>query len=406
MNWDAVAASLGLNPTNSRVTEVKSNCKTFEVHFDGFADLPTTKSDDNFVNSPEFTCFGHRWHLRVYPGGYTGSDDGMVDVFLSHESDHESIEVKSSFIVRQSDSKPAAYADLKKFNYQSPASNLNAWGAPNFALRSTMIGALQGGSLVIEVQMRQTGLPTESPLQPFVPENPLCKTILNKFMNEESSDVIFEVGGEQASNDARDKRAKTSTTFYAHRFILQECTSALGELCKSVGDSTSIPITDVKPDIFRHLLYYLYGGKVDDEDLKANAKDIIDAADKYGVVGLKLQAEASFVASTTITIDNIMDNLLYADSKNCALLQEAAMDFIVENGVEVYEKLSFEQVPSYLMKDLMAAVNRGKKKDGTSGSSNELNTMRISELRRKLHEKGLDVDGSRETMIATLKENP
>ena len=173
-----------------------------------------------------------------------------------------------------------------------------------------------------------------------------------------------------------------------------------------MGDSATIAITDVKPDIFRHLLYYLYGGKVDDEDLKANAKGIIDAADKYGVVGLKLEAEASFVTSTTITIDNVMDNLLYADSKNCALLQEAVMDFAVENVDEVYEKVDFDNFPGHLVKDLMAAVNRGKKKNGASESGSscqELNNMRISELRRKLYEKGLDVDGSRETMIATLK---
>ena len=81
------------------------------------------------------------------------------------------------------------------------------------------------------------------------------------------------------------------------------------------------------------------------------------------------------------------------------------MDFVVENGDEVYEKVSFESFPGHLVKDLLSAMNRGKKKDGASGSTitNKLNSMRISELRRELHVRGLDVDGSRETMIATLK---
>jgi hypothetical protein len=48
-----------------------------------------------------------------------------------------------------------------------------------------------------------------------------------------------------------------------------------------------VVITDVKPDIFRHMLYYLYGGKLSDDELKTNAKDIIDASDKYGIVHLK-----------------------------------------------------------------------------------------------------------------------
>jgi len=43
-----------------------------------------------------------------------------------------------------------------------------------------------------------------------------------------------------------------------------------------------------------------------------------------------------------------------------------------------------------------------KKKGASNGDG--LSTMRVNELRIKSDEKGLDVDGSRETMIATLKE--
>ena len=34
-----------------------------------------------------------------------------------------------------------------------------------------------------------------------------------------------------------------------------------------------------------------------------------------------------------------------------------------------------------------------------------MNTLRVSELRKGLQEKGLDVDGSREAMIETLRKN-
>jgi hypothetical protein len=77
----------------------------------------------------------------------------------------------------------------------------------------------------------------------------------------------------------------------------------------------------VTPDIFRLLLNYIYGG--------THAKEIIDAADKYGVVNLKLEAEACFVEGTTFTIENVMEHLFYAESENCALLKEVTMDFIV-----------------------------------------------------------------------------
>ena len=117
--------------------------------------------------------------------------------------------------------------------------------------------------------------------------------------------------------------------------------------------------------------------------MKNNARDIIDAADKYGVVNLKLEAEASLVTSTTITIENMLDNLLYASSKNCALLQEAVLDFVVENSDEVSDKVSLEDVPSSILADLVAAMSR-KYKGGKRGSD-VFSTMRVSELRKKLN---------------------
>jgi hypothetical protein len=60
----------------------------------------------------------------------------------------------------------------------------------------------------------------------------------------------------------------------------------------------------------------MYGGEVVDVMFLFHAKEIIDAADKYGVVNLKLEAEVRFVEATTFTMDNAMDNLLFVESKN------------------------------------------------------------------------------------------
>merc|ERR1711957_447011 len=146
------------------------------------------------------------------------------------------------------------------------------------------------------------------------------------------------------------------------------------------------------------------GGKIPDEELMEIAEDLIDASDKYGVVSLKLAAEACYVESTTLTVDNVLDNLLYADSKNCALLKEAVMDFIVTHKYNIMGKVSFDNIPGGLVNDLLAAVARGEKEDGVQKGSS-YHRMRVGALRKLLHEKGLDVDGSREAMIAFLKEN-
>ena len=168
------------------------------------------------------------------------------------------------------------------------------------------------------------------------------------------------------------------------------------------GDVTTVSITDVKPEIFRHMIYYAYGGKLSEDELKNNAKEIIDACDKYGLVHLKLEAEASYVKSNEITMDNMMDDLLYADSKNLALLKEAVMDFIVKNKGDIMGKVSFNDFPGHLVTDLLAAVARGEQ--CVDGISTDYNKMRVGTLRKMLDDKGLDVDGSREAMIALLKE--
>ena len=83
-----------------------------------------------------------------------------------------------------------------------------------------------------------TSLESEASSAPFVPTNPLNKNILKKFTDEESADVIFEVGsvsgGAQRANTRR--RAKISPTmFHAHRLILQDGAPMLAELCNPVG---------------------------------------------------------------------------------------------------------------------------------------------------------------------------
>jgi hypothetical protein len=279
-------------------------------------------------------------------------------------------------------------------------------GFPNFVERSTIIDSLVDGTLVVEVHMKPHE-PIKATLPHFIPENPFCNNMLQLFNDEESADIIFEVGDHQSKNNAAKVAMIAPVTFYAHCLIVRACSSVLADLCDSKGDSTtSIVITDVCPDVFRHVLFYIYGGKMSDDEMKAHSKDIINAANRYGVATLKLEAEACLVEGTTFSLENVMEYLIYADSMNCALLKEAAMDYIVENKAEVLEKISFDDAPGNLMRDLLAAVVRGDRNEGGAdgNAEHQFATMRISELRQKAHERGLDV-GSREMLIAALKAN-
>jgi len=382
---------------------------TTVVRFHGFANLSTTRGEK--VQSPEFSCFGHQWTLKLYPGGRASSPEGYVAVALANRS-NSSIKIQWGCSVRNADGKELVHKKsyTNVFDAVSDGAGTSWYYHGNFAKRSKLMDSLVQGSLVIEVRMKSTS--TDKSITQFIPKNPIHKNVINKFMDEETADVIFEVdNGSCQSEEHINKKSKTIETFFAHRFVLQIISTMLAELCKSDetgGIITTVSIIDAKPEIFRHMIYYAYGGKLSDEELKVNAKDIINACDKYGVVHLKLEAETCYVESIEITLDNMMDNLLYADSKNLALLKEAVMDYIVANKHSIMGKVSFDKVPGSLMTDLLAAMARGEEQPGDDGEEDEsikYNKMRVCALRKMLDEKGLEVDGSREVMIALLKEH-
>ena len=232
------------------------------------------------------------------------------------------------------------------------------------------------------------------------------------FGDEKTSDVVFEIRENKISEGK--SKSLTATKFHAHRLILQQHSPEVAALCATSEGMTPIIINGIKPDVFRHLLYYLYGGKISEEEFKTYAKDLINAADKYGVTNLKLEAEVWYVKNTDISIDNVIDNLLYADAMNCALLKETVMDYIVQNKKEVMQRVSFKDVPGEVCKDLLAAVSRyyqyyededEDEEEEEEEDGEDFDTMRIGELRQKVQEKGLEIDGSRDALIAALKEH-
>ena len=370
---------------------------TANVCFHGFANLTTTRGER--VYSPEFSCFGHQWTLGVYPGGRVDSQEGYVGIKLANFS-NTSIKIQYGYSVKDADGKEVVHHESYTEEFDAYVLGNNAWYTNNFAKRSKLLDLLVQGSLVIEVRMKPTS--TDKSITQFIPTNPIYKNVLQKFMDEESADVVFEVDNESGQYG---EKINNSITLYAHRFILQDISTIMAELCKAdEGGVATVSIADVKPKIFKHMIYYAYGGKLSDKELEDNAREIINACDKYGVVHLKLEVEAAYVKSTTFSMDNMMDNLLYADSKNLALLKEAVMDFILANKGDIMGKVSFSNVPGDMMMDLLAAVARGEEPEGEGGRI-DYNRMRVGALRKMLDEKGLEVDGSREAMIALLKEN-
>ena len=373
---------------------------TTKIHFHGFLDLSTERGVG--FASPEFMALGNTWLAMLYPGGHNKSRPGWIAVFLKNQS-NMSIKVKLGFRIINRKGKQVANKHKSTYSTLDPNGSpgcLQGWR--DIVERSAIIDSLVDGTLVIEVNLRFPESSKSNVVQ-FIPENPFCNNTLQMFNDEESSDIVFEVVGRQSKSNAEKLAKIAPVTFHAHCLILKAGSAVLAALCQSREDPTTpIEITDVSPEIFGHLLYYIYGGKISDADMKAHSKEIVNAANRFGLTTLK----ACLVYYVTFKLDNVMELLIYADSMSCALLKEAAMDYVLENKAQVLEKISFDDAPGNLMRDLLAAVVRGERKEGEADGDNskhQFTTMGISELRKEAHDKGLDVDGSREMLLAALK---
>ena len=369
--------------------------KSYQFHFHDFPDFNSEKGQ--FVASPEFKYNGHLWRVEVYPGGAADAEGEGVSIFLCHRSEGN-ITVACALHITDKFGRAKAGSAFAVGKEMVVIRGDSYWGADQFGPRSRLLdesnNLLDDGCLTIIASITEV---TDAKFE-FVPKNSAPQMLTEMFNDEDSADVCFEVScciGQKLGK--RKKRSKSSVSFHAHRNILRKFAPVLADV---LGENNTTTVEDVKPEIFCHLLHYVYGGEVSGEELKKHAKEIINAADKYAIVNLKLAAEVAYVESTDITVDNAVENLLYADSKNCALIKETVVDFLSYNAEAASENISYTGCPGHMIKDILNSFVRRDAVD-----NNSLNLLDISQLRWQLHEKGLDVDGSREAMIDAINNN-
>lgn len=320
------------------------------------------------VTSPSFSCLGRDWTVQLY------FNDPNVHVSLK-TSRRENI---------------LAGMSINSVAY---------WNSSITVKRSDLRNCLEYGALWIEVRMRMS----DSNIHPctFIPDNSsACRTLQKMFMDKESADVVFEIRGEQTQNNESARETSPTTKFYAHRLILRHVAPLLAELCMTDKSPAVVELPNISPVVFEDLLLYIYGcKKTNFGDDVAHIKEVIEAADKYAVTNLKIDAEAWYTSKTILTLENVLEHLLYADSKNCARLKEAAVDFIFNNRLHTSNMRLLASAPKDVSIEMSASVARSK------GGDDGFWSMSICHLRRKAHEKGLDVDGSRYMLISALLES-
>lgn len=305
-------------------------------------------------------------------------------------------------------------------------------GWPNFILRSRILDRSSqllnndsyGGSLTVLVKVQ---LFEDRRIESFVPKNNMNLKLLSLLDGANNSVENLSQSGDMAIvpdvSFLVDK-----DIFYAHSLILKMTAPSLAYMCDNADPDTPIPIIGVRRHIFWLVLRYAYGDEMPHDIWTAKSAhesshqvrnelsdlldlspslELLDAANRFGVVGLKLLAESK-VVQTEISIESASDLILYADAKDCALLKEKAIDFFVANAEVIRATHSFQRIEesAHVMVELMDALLSKRMLRSFALGENDLEytSMGVNLLRTKLEERGLDVDGSRETCIKRLEQ--
>jgi hypothetical protein len=114
-----------------------------------FDDLPTAR--DYFFETPEFSCNGHDWALRIYPGQL-----GYVVIYLSHRSEGKITDKYELQIIDKFGKKRKAF----QFERSGFEGMDKIWGWKNAIKRSTILDESQNildsdGELTVAVSVKE-----------------------------------------------------------------------------------------------------------------------------------------------------------------------------------------------------------------------------------------------------------
>lgn len=145
--------------------------------------------------------------------------------------------------------------------------------------------------------------------------------------------------------------------FEAHKVILISRSSVfeamfLQDMNENKEHEVTIP--DIDPEVFKKVLDYMYTDKV--EDLISFAENLLEAADKYQLFGLKNLCECSL--SKTLSPGNAVKILVLADRHYAKRLEEVAIDFIANNWIKFKNTEEFKQLEKFHIHLAYAVVKK------------------------------------------------
>eukprot|EP00956_Cyclotella_meneghiniana_P016812 scaffold26860_cov62-Cyclotella_meneghiniana.AAC.7 len=348
--------------------------------FDGFADLPSEV--DQYVTSDVQTdCNGNKWMVKLYPGGESDDpEQGWISLYL--HSVEKKVDVAYRLAVKNVDGEFIQKLDYD-FAFLLGEDDYSGYGSSEFILRDKILdpnnNILKNGALCVDVTIQVKDNKDDH----YKPKSKLAQKMMKLLESGDGADTSFKVG---------------SSTFPVHSQVLRSNAPILANHLPKPTKKSSMTIQGVREAVFQLMLAFVYAEQYpSDKEMLEHGKELIDAANKYELVDLKMAVEHVLVRERILTTENVSDYILFADAQSCPLLKEYAIAFLRLNAKEVIEsehskclKESGELLAEIMV--LFAGGNEGEE------------TLTVNELRKELGKRDLDVDGSKEALVARLEE--
>lgn len=348
-----------------------SDKKRMVFHIHDFESL-----EDKQHMATAVSCHGHKWRLVIHPFGRDPAKEKERTMLSLHCSDPPAEGVEATFKFHFGNSKYASRATVLKERM---------FYGFDFLKRSDILSSVDdNGTLKVNVDLSIK----KEKLQVWQPQNMLQQKMAQLFKCDEEKDVTFVL----------DKDVFVS----AHKWMISLNCPTLHSMVES-SVTGQIQLENVNGRLFALMIRFMYFNKLPNEEFSVGGDglDLLKLANRFDYSDFKLTLEAKLVEADVVSVDNAAEILLLADSHSCALLKELSMKLVVENFAHVAKTKGWTALQD--SSSLLTEVLRGM--SGISESNGKGGNKSVSEMRKRLAGKGLDVDGTREMLVKRLKKS-
>ena len=255
----------------------------------------------------------------------------------------------------------------------------------DFLIRSLMKerDILHDGALCIDVTIQV--LDTADQLHQI--SNQHATRMLKLLESGEKADASFIIG---------DK------TFNVHSPIIHANAPMLSDFLDQ--QDASAVIKDIHPEVFHIILKHIYTGVLPEMDKYCHAymsekmfdygMELIDAANRFELIEMKIAVENVLVGERILTRKNVSDYILFAHAQSCPLLKEYAISYFMLHAREILQSEHSKRLreSAELLSEIIMLQHSPPNGDCS-----------VTELRKGLIALGADIDGSKEVLAKRFK---